>query len=122
MSLTTNGQESGCQRSKTAGVTVKNGRNGRAKPTLQRPSKVHEQGGCCYASSGRTYAHATYLTLSDMLGAQFLPNKAGSFTRNKDIQPRLPRLLELIDHFDQTDHPITLIQTNHLIIRVHQSI
>ena len=49
-----NGQESGCQRSKTVGVTVKNGRNGRAKPTLQRPSKVHEQGGCCYASSGRT--------------------------------------------------------------------
>eukprot|EP01043_Picozoa_sp_COSAG02_P073531 COSAG02_NODE_14337_length_1283_cov_1.015203_2_plen_75_part_00 len=28
---------------------------------------------------------ATYLTLSDMLGAQFLPNKAGSFTYDKDV-------------------------------------
>ena len=28
---------------------------------------------------------ATYLTLSDMLGAQILTNKAGSFTYDKDI-------------------------------------
>ena len=28
---------------------------------------------------------ATYLTLSDMLGAQILTNKAGSFTRDKDF-------------------------------------
>ena len=32
---------------------------------------------------------ATYLTLSDMLGAQILTNKAGSFTRDKEIVPSL---------------------------------
>ena len=28
---------------------------------------------------------ATYLTLSDILGAQILPNKAGSFTYDKEM-------------------------------------